>query len=291
MLVLPDYSPPNPLDRLLFGVVEDLPDPDYRALARFSKSDSDKVDKCPALYRWLKDHPEDREETSALTFGQGIHSAILTPDQFKIDFCVAPVFGGKGSKTAKKAWEESKGNATPLKREEYEKIERMREALWRHPLARQLFWEWPGHAELTALWTSQINPILPPVLCKGRMDRVVKTPSGGTIIVDLKTALSASPSDFPKKCFYQYRYHVQAASYSDGYSDASGEKTDAFVFIAIEKEPPYLVAAYVADTEFLNIGRAHYLKNVQTYAECCLSGDWPGYPTDLLLLSNPKKGF
>jgi exodeoxyribonuclease VIII len=291
MLFLPDYHPPNPLDSLLFGVIEDLPDPDYRALRRLSKSDCDKINEAPAKYRWLKDHPEDREETSALTFGRAIHSAILTPEEFARDFCVAPTFGGKGSKAAKKAWEENKGNATAIKREEYEQIERMREALWKHPMARKLFWDWPGMPELTALWTSQIDPSLPPVLCKGRMDRVVTTPSGGKIIVDLKTALSADPLDFPKKSYWQYRYHVQAASYLDGYSDASGEKTEAFVFIAIEKEPPYLVAAYVADPEFLNVGRAHYLKNVKTYAECTLSGEWPGYSTELLPLTNPKKGF
>jgi exodeoxyribonuclease VIII len=280
---------PGDLNTVPFAVIKELPDPDYRKLRRLSKSECDLLNDCPAKYRYIKDHPEDREETDALTFGRAIHSAILTPDEFAKDFTLLPKFVGRGAVNAKRAWAEENASKTPLKPDSYEKIERMREALFNSVIARKLFWDWQGDSELTALWASQLDPSVPPVLCKGRMDRVVTSPDGNKIIVDLKTTESADPHDFPRKCFYQYRYHVQAASYIDGLRDASGDNVDSFIFVAIEKEPPYLIACYVSDDAFLQVGRAHYLKNVKTYAECCLSGNWPGYPTELIPLTSPGR--
>ena len=105
-------------------------------------------------------------------------------------------------------------------------------------------------------------------------------------MVDLKTTEDASPAGFSKSCA-KYRYHVQAASYSEGYRQITGEYVKAFVFVAQEKTPPYAVATYTLSAESLLEGEIQYNKNLATYTECMLKEKWPAYSDDIEELSLP----
>ena len=107
------------------------------------------------------------------------------------------------------------------------------------------------------------------------------------VIVDLKTTRDASPDGFAKSVA-QYRYHVQAAFYSDGYKAAFGEAPRGFVFIAVETEPPYLVAVYVASETMTSRGRIEYQTDLDTFRECLATDTWPGYSSSPLTLDLPK---
>ena len=284
-------DPDGSLHTQISGIVFDQPDAEYRALKRLSQSDCKLIDEAPALYWHQKTHPEYRKTTPAMLFGQALHCACLTPDEFDKTFAIAPpkgAFKGRGAAIAKAAYLETVAGKALISNAQMVQVELMRRALFRHPLARALLWDLPGKPEVSGLWTSQIDPAYPPVLCKGRFDRVVQN-GASDLIVDIKTCECADPREFPRHAFYDYGYHVQAASYLDGYADAAQKKPEAFIFVAIEKRPPYLVCCYVADEEFLNLGRAQYLKSVKTFAECSVSGKWPGYSETLVSLSGPRR--
>jgi hypothetical protein len=53
-----------------------------------------------------------------------------------------------------------------------------------------------------------------------------------------------------------------------------------FRFIAMEKGPPYAVAVYEADADFLRRGERDFRKAVQLLAECRRTGEWPAYQRD-----------
>ena len=77
------------------------------------------------------------------------------------------------------------------------------------------------------------------------------------IIVDVKTTEDASPEEFSRS-LAKWRYHVQAPFYMDGIELATGRRPKGFVFLVVEKKPPYAVAAYTLDPESIELGRSEY---------------------------------
>ena len=68
----------------------------------------------------------------------------------------------------------------------------------------------------------------------------------GSLIVDLKTTMDASPDAFARTAA-NFNYPLQAAYYVDGLQAAGIASPDAvtsFVFLVVEKTPPYGVAVY-----------------------------------------------
>ncbi len=61
-----------------------------------------------------------------------------------------------------------------------------------------------------------------------------------------------------------------------------------FVFIAVEKTPPYAVALYELDAEAVDLGRALARRDLARYANARDFGVWPGYPDAVQSLSLPK---
>ena len=139
-----------------------------------------------------------------------------------------------------------------------------------------------GIAEKTIIW----DDLATGAPCKARPDFVTQR-MGSTFIVDLKTTEDASPRGFSRSA-YKYRYHVQAAFYLDGYEQAHGVTPEAFIFIAVEKNPPYLVACYIYGPEDLSLARETYRANLATYLECRNSNSWPGYPEIINPLELPN---
>jgi exodeoxyribonuclease VIII len=120
--------------------------------------------------------------------------------------------------------------------------------------------------------------------CKARPD-YIRQDKG--LILDLKTCLDARSDPFSRSC-WNYRYHVQAAYYLDGYRVATEESAEAFLFIAIEKAPPYAVAVYHANEDMIDQGRSEYQRDLITYAECLAKDEWPGYPEEIASLVLPR---
>lgn len=73
-------------------------------------------------------------------------------------------------------------------------------------------------------------------------------------IVDVKTSLSADARVFSRSIL-KYGYHVQSAVYQDGVERLTGKKLP-FVFVVVQNVPPYRVACYEIDDEFISAGRA-----------------------------------
>ena len=95
------------------------------------------------------------------------------------------------------------------------------------------------------------------------------------LIIDLKSTTDASYTAFGYSCI-EYRYHVQQPFYLDGLA-AVGQRMKGFVFVAVEKQPPYAVACYTIDPDSCRIGRDLIRRNLETYARCHDSDIWPGY--------------
>jgi hypothetical protein len=256
-----------------------------RVLGEANKSGLDQVARSPAHYAaWCRGI--EPEETPALRFGRAFHMAILEPERYRRDYVVAPDFSLYGHhasnahKAAKAAFFAEHAGRVVISRDDAERIERMRDAVMAHRTARNLVIG--GTPEATVRWTDPRTGLA----CKLRSDYHLRDLAIG---VDLKSTDDASPAAFARSVA-AYRHHVQDAFYRMGYA-AAGEELDRFLFVAVEKEPPHLVAVHYCDDAALERGGQLVDRDMGTLARCVQRNEWPGYGEDLLPIQLPAFAF
>lgn len=263
------------------GMIPGIPINDYHAGPGVSKSQLGKFAQSPAHYKASLGRVA--PESTALRLGRAAHSFILEPDAD--DVLVAPDVN-KRTKAGREEWElftaeaEAAGK-TVVTREEMETLRGMRDSVYYHPAAQRLLFAHGGRAmvEHSAYWYDLQSG----ELCRCRPDFL----RPDFIAVDLKTTDDASPWAFARS-ISKFRYYLQAAFYSDGIKAATGEKVQSFVFVAVEKAPPYAVAVYQLDDQGVETGRAEYRRLLLDLADCKIKNYWPGYSDRVETISLPK---
>lgn len=264
------------------GVHLNMPADEYhqRILGVASKGALDLVAKSPAHYKsWIDGAYEEEDTSSVFAFGKAAHCAILEPYLFTQTYAVKPAFGdcrNTANKAKRDEWLAAHDGYTVISQEDYDAVCAMGKAVRAHKLASKLLSG--GKPEVTVGWTDDATG-LP---CKARAD-YWKEKQG--VIVDLKTCADASPLGF-RKSVSNFRYHVQDAHYRRGFA-AVGKQVASFVFVAIEKRPPYAIGIYTLNEDALQRGEQHVRANMQTLAECMKSGEWPGYDPGIQTLELP----
>jgi hypothetical protein len=256
----------------------DLSNAEYHAMQAVSKSQLDLIKKAPALYKWRLENKQ--PPTPAMILGTLTHTAILEPERFDDEVMVAPKIDRRTS-AGKAEWEAFQIAAEGkelIDADEMDRLRAMRASVHAHPAAAKALAQIAA-VEQSIFWTDPETGLD----CRCRPDGV--THAG--VIVDLKTTKDASPEQFARS-IASYRYHVQAAFYSDGMQALTGEPPKGFAFIAVETEPPFLVAVYVASAAMILRGRADYQADLATLRECRATDTWPGYSTSPLTLDLPK---
>ena len=250
---------------------------DYHALPSVSKSGLDLIRKAPALYQWRRENPI--EPTPAMRMGTLVHTAILEPHDLD-NLIVAPQVDRRTTQ-GKADWAafliEAKGKQI-VTEEELDNLGGISRAVWAHPAASKAL-GMLDKVESSIFWTDNETG----TECRCRPDGILTN----GVIIDVKTTKDARPDEFAKS-IANYRYHVQAAFYSDGYRAIFGEPPKGFVFIAVETEPPFLTAVYVASATMILRGRADYEADLRTYSKCVESGIWPGLPSSAIEIELPK---
>jgi hypothetical protein len=153
--------------------------------------------KTPAHYQYDRTHPK---FSDAFTLGTAAHSVILEDDITGIVVVTADNWLTKAAKEHKAAaLAEGK---QPLLGKEFDQVMAMRNAVYSHPKARELF---TGHkAEESVFWKEDSLTL------KCRPD--AWKPGQ---LVDLKTTVNADPREFGKTA-HNFGYHQSAAHYIDG---------------------------------------------------------------------------
>ncbi|MCP3873374.1 MAG: hypothetical protein GY699_09510 [Desulfobacteraceae bacterium] len=265
----------------LLGVF-DLTQDEYRSAPGISRSDLMYMDKTPAHFKYYKDNPE--PPTENMVKGTAVHTLILEPHTFLDDFRVMPKKFKTKSGNKYKAWFKSKNlpKENILNLNTWKQIRGMRDALNSSKRASLYL---SGYHEKSFFWIDPETGIL----CKCRPDSIhLKT----GIISDLKTCDNASPEEFIKKC-YNMAYHVQNAFYVDGVIEAVRQggnngfdfkEPDSFMFVAVEKEAPYLMGFYDLPPAFVDEGRRLYKLYLKRYKEAVEKDDWSGYSNKIIRL-------
>ncbi len=226
-------------------------------------------------------HP--RAPTPAMELGTHAHAAILEPERFEREYVEAPECDRRTT-IGKRAWaafEASQGAKTVLRKQDWQYVMAMRDAVWAHPLAASLL-RAQGSAELAAVWSHARTGLA----CKGLIDRLSVLDDGWTWVVDVKTARDAGARAFAREVA-AYHYHAQAAFYVGGLA-AIAPAERRFAWVVVEKEAPHAVAVYEPTPEVLLAGEAACERWLDAWARCSESGQWPGYAVEIQPLELPR---
>lgn len=161
-------------------------------------------------------------------------------------------------------------------------IRNMREAVMRHPIARAII-------EISVKQESAF--CLCPhtgLMRRCRPDCRAIDARGRVTLADLKSTGVGGLEDgaWSVQCARMF-YHVQDVFYSDIYHDLVGERP-FFVFIVVERKPPYEVRLFQVDQAGKNRGRERVTAAMERYKNCTDTGDWWGYPKVINVIQLPR---
>lgn len=262
-------------------VLPGIPHAEYhrRELGVVSKSALERLERSPMHYKSWADGKTDEEPTAALAFGSAMHCAMLEPERFEHQYAVEPDFGDcrfKENKATRDAWREENARRTLLTATDDATIRGMAKAVREHPLASRMVVG--GESEVTVRWTDAETGIS----CKCRADYYVRKHG---MVIDLKSTTDASEKAF-RRDVAKYGYDVQNVLYRAGFAAAAAPATH-FVFVAIEKEPPYAIGVYTLDERWHQAAYVRVRRLMATMRECVASNDWPGYFASIKTLEMP----
>lgn len=253
-----------------------------------SKSKLANMGKSPEYFKWILDNPQ--EPTNDLILGQAFHKITLEPDTFYEEFAVMPNCDRRtkeGKETYARFMEENStnGDKTIITEEDYKTISGMRDSVRANKYANALLSN--GNTEQSIYWVDELTN----EICKCRPD-YYRTIEDRILITDLKSCRQADSLSLSKDVV-KYSYDLQAGMYSTGLSTHFEKPLDLidFVFIFVEKEPPYLINVTQASRFVIDRGISLFREYLGMYAECKRTNNWYGYngetgaPNDLLLPS------
>ena len=266
-----------------YGLRSGLSYEKYSEIRAVNRSLLEKMMRSPAHAREYMLNPQ--EPTAAQKIGQAVHVAILEPEKFQAEYAVAPPIDRR-TKAGKEAWDAfraSSGSRIILDNDEAALCEALRTSVKDHPEASKIVAS-RGTCESVACWRDGATGLD----CKARID--LYCDFAGSTVVELKTTRDASPEGFSRE-ISRYGYHRQAAYYLGGLEALSPATDRKFIFIAVEKEPPYAVGVYELDESSIEQGRVEIECLLSSYAKCVQEGVWPGYSPTIRPIGIPKWAF
>lgn len=257
------------------GLVENMPEAEYHAHPALSSTGARTLLSSPARFQYERTHPVYRD---VFDVGSALHTKVL----------------GKGwpiivveaddwrTKAAKEARDEARAaGQVPMRRKEWDVVNAMAEAVLADDRAAAILHR-PRLTEVSAFGRDPITG----VEMRARLDVLNQDDPDAA---DVKSAQSAADDAFAKSAA-TYGYHIQEEWYRRVLDQCYGHEIDAFKFIVVEKQPPYLVNVIELDAEFRQIARTQVDRALASYAKCTATGEWPGYaahPVDANLVGPP----
>lgn len=240
---------------------------EYQQHPAIRRSELFMLTESPEKFKYYMEHPE--PPTTALIFGQLFHTLVLQPELVEEQYAVMPNVDRrtKEGKAIYAEFEQTAAEKTVVTADMWEQATAMREALLQNDFVQKLL---KGEKEKPFFWVDDLTG----EACKCKVDCLSQI-GDADVIVDLKTADNAETEAFTKAAI-KYGYDLQAAMYSEGVKINTG-KEPLFVFIVIEKKPPFAVNILQADKLLIRRGYDLFRELIGIYHDCKETGNWWGY--------------
>nr|DAE34144.1 MAG TPA: Exodeoxyribonuclease 8 [Caudoviricetes sp.] len=262
------------------------------------------LDRCPAAWRY-KD--EEDEQSKALVFGTGSHTALLEPERFEAEYARMPKkedFGAELLVTVSdmNSWAKERGikGLSGKTKSEVIKIIRSTGEPVRIYDEERLFAELNAKGRIllegddydaimqmravihaNSYYSSLLSGAYSEVSILGELNgekakvRFDCLTKGGDII-DYKTAVSAKPEEFFRHAA-RLGYFMKMAMQHDMFVAAYGHAPRSVNLLVQEKKSPFITALIRLTEEQLRIGRIQLNGAMEIYKACKKANSWPGY--------------
>ncbi len=220
-------------------------------------------------------------QTKAMLIGSVVHVATLEPDVFESDYVRSEKFDKRTNigKLAAEQFADQNDGKEIIEPDVYDLAAYIRDSLHSSSIVRDLLRG--GKAEHSAYWEDFET---------GELCRVRPDMAQPGCIIDLKTTQDASAAGFAKSVA-TFGYHLQDAYYSEGWTQAGGGKVDNFLFLAVEKDPPYAWAIYELDQDARAEGQAIMRHALNLFHNCRESNHYPAFSHEVTQLALPPWSF
>lgn len=248
------------------GHYQNVSNEDYHAANGISKSGLSLFNENPEKYHWRYIAKNHQAPKAIFDIGQAFHTRTLEPELFSSQFILGPPLNKNSNK-----WKEFVAANTDriiLSQKDWDMVNSMADKVRNHPEGKDYLAQ--GHAE-TSVFAAEPET--------GEMVKIRPDWITGDVGVDLKSCVNASPDKFQRD-MYTYGYFVQAGMYPEVFGYLYPGGMNEFVFIAVEKEPPYSIGFYRADLETIALGRDFFYRTLHRFAECKKRDYWPSYNDD-----------
>ena len=215
------------------------------------------------------------KQTKAMADGTAVHAFFLERDKFDSDFVIKPADMRLNTKAGKE-WAQEHQSKIIIDSELGNNLFEMEKSFMDSPA--KLIYDKSGQSELSYFWDD-----LGLVKGKCRPDWIS---DDGNIVVDIKTTTDASPKGF-QKSIANWGYHLQLGWYLRGLQKL-GLPAKEFIFIAIEKTPPFSVGVYRANKDMITYANDEINNLVYDIDESLKSDDFPDYTPEILDLGLPN---
>jgi len=231
---------------------------------------------------------EDQKKNKSFDFGKVVHGFLEKGFAYAHEFAVEPVFQGytqKGELTTslncrevkekREDWyADLKPGTTVVTPEDYNNIISCLDAVGNHSKLKEYLKD--GMRESTA-WVK--DPATGLTL-KFRPDFISKE----GYIVDFKTTIDASKDYFERQILGKGRmsqfYILQAAHYCYVAKLLGLDRSNFFMWIAIEKSKPFGIGIHTAEQFEIEYGNLYRHRLTEKYRECLEKNMWPSYPEE-----------
>lgn len=259
------------------GLYLNLSETDYHDSSAISRSQLMELKKSPAHFIYKVNNP-DYNETADFRIGKAIHCLLLENEYFLDRFIKEPEVN-KRTKAAKQELEDfykkhkEKCIMTP---NEYNKAYDLYEAVKHNEQIKIMLAG--NRQESSIFWTDAETGIQ----FKARPDSWADT-----YMVDIKTTKNAEHYAFSRTCL-DYGYYCQAGMCFEA-AKAAKRPIQTFVFVCIEKEPPYAQAIYMIENDTLDFCVEIFNKYKHILKKCYDHNNWQSYPTQFLNIPEWQK--
>lgn len=247
-------------------VIKDMPEGDYHSLPQMSKSALAKFAESPKLYEYIYILGNTIPRTPDMILGSAVHKMALEGgDVFNNDYTVAPQVDRR-TKVGKSEWsaflEKSKDKVV-LTSDQFDDVLGMVSSMQVHPVVGPLL-ERVNQVETSLLYELDGVPM------RSRLDGI----TDDTTIIDIKTCRSAGYWGF-RKTIIDFKYNWQAFIYSHGYAKCLGVFPKDFLFLAVEKTPPYECSVVRITDKSMEEAAAEVKDTLDFFKECKVKDEWP----------------
>jgi exodeoxyribonuclease VIII len=253
----------------------------YHAAPGISKSHLDTIAEGSPLHYWQRyinpDRPEENK-TPALILGDAIHAAILQPALFESHYIIKPDVDKrtKDGKAIYAAFKAASVGKTELSQAEFDCCVNIRETVYRHPVARGLLL---GGVAEHSFFTKELET---GELIKCRPDYLTDD-----YIIDVKSTLDASEDSFNYDGT-KHRYDVAVPWYMDIVQAVRRRRPKKWIWLVVEKEPPYAIGIYFAQEHDIIRARDTARRNFLTIIQHRRQNFWPDYGESAMRPFTPR---